>query len=168
MKQAGIKSVMLMAMLTVTTPVFAATQAPQVSLLAGDHGWAECRYEAPIELQPGLRAFLMITAQREGYGPSSVRLEMRGGVKSASTRTVRLLAPGSAPLLDIHLPAGGSKELPRDAVSILLDALTQRTDLMLEVSDGGVTKKVPATPVFPGSADARQQWQSCVKELAGA
>lgn len=162
------KSVMLMAMLTLMPPVFAAAPAPGVSFLAGDHGWAWCRYETPIELQPGVRSRLLIIAQREGHGPSSVHLETPAGARSENARTVRLLVPDSAPLLSIQLPTGGRKELPQGAVTAVLDALTQRADLMLEVGDGGATTKVLVTPVFPRDADFKRQWQSCVKELAGA
>lgn len=176
MKYIAVKSVVSMAVFASMSSIFSAVCAaapnpqPEVQLLTGDHGWASCRYQAFIELQPGVRSRLSITAQRDGYGPSGVRLETPGDAKPGSVQTVRLLVPDSSALLDIQLAAQGARyhELPRGVVMTILDALAQRSDLILEVSDGAVWAKISATPGFRDKAESRRQFQSCVKSIGEA
>lgn len=169
MKYIGMKSVVFMTVLAATSSAFAATpvRAPELQFLGGEHGWASCRYQAFIELKPGVSSSLQIFVRQKRFGPTGVRLETSAGAKPGIAPTVRLLAPGSAALLDIRLSDKGdtTTELPPDAVIAVLDALMQRNDLILEVSDGGVTEKIPATPASYGNAKTKSDWEHCLKYI---
>lgn len=170
MKQPGIKPLVLLAMLVPMPPLFAAALigAPEVRFLAGDHGWASCRYEAVVELQAGKRARLQITLQSKEYGRSGVRLEAPRDAHPGTGRTVRLLAPEGAPLLDIRLAGAAEyQDLPHNAVTTALDALTQRRDLILQVSEGSLVAELPATPAFHSHPEFKRQWESCLKDIDG-